>query len=183
MNSSLVYDGDMRQKKVLLIGGKLIQDHEFFYPKYRLGEETNISVDVATPDGQPCETNKGSKIIPTVAIEEVDVSLFDGLVIPGGAHAIEYLRQNKKLIELTSKANDLGKTIASICQGSQILISARCVKGRTVSGYYSIKDDIENAGGNYVDLPVVEDRNLICTAHYKDMGPWMKRFIEVLNRE
>lgn len=172
----------MKQLRVLLIGGKLIQDHEFFYPKYRLSEELNISVDVATPECQPCETNKGSKIVPTLAIEEVDISVFDGLVIPGGAHAIEYLRQNQKLIELTQKANELNKVIASICQGSQILISAKCVKGRTVSGYYSIKDDIVNAGGKYLDLPVVEDGNLVCTAHYKDMGPWMKRFIEVLNQ-
>jgi protease I len=172
----------MKQLRVLLIGGKIIQDHEFFYPKYRLSEELNISVDVATPECQPCETNKGSKIVPTLAIEEVDISAFDGLVIPGGAHAIEYLRQNKKLIELTQKANELNKVIASICQGSQILISAKCVKGRTVSGYYSIKDDIMNAGGKYLDLPVVQDGNLVCTAHYKDMGPWMKRFIDVLNQ-
>ena len=172
----------MKQLRVLLIGGKIIQDHEFFYPKYRLSEELDISVDVATPEGQPCETNKGSKIVPTLAIEEVDISTFDGLVIPGGAHAIEYLRQNQKLIELTQKANELNKVIASICQGSQILISAKCVKGRTVSGYYSIKDDIINAGGKYLDLPVVQDGNLVCTAHYKDMGPWMKRFIDVLNQ-
>lgn len=171
----------MKTKKVLLIGGKLIQDHEFFYPKYRLSEEVNLTIDVATPDGQPCESNKGSKILPNLAIESVNIGNYDGLVIPGGAHAIEYLRQNSKLIELTSNANEKGVVIASICQGSQILISAKCVKGRTVSGYYSIKDDIENAGGKYLDMPVVQDGNLICTAHYKDMGPWMKRFIDVLN--
>jgi len=171
----------MKTKKVLLIGGKLIQDHEFFYPKYRLSEEENLTIDVATPDGQPCESNKGSKILPNLAIESVNIGDYDGLVIPGGAHAIEYLRQNRKLIDLTSNANEKGIVIASICQGSQILISAKCVKGRTVSGYYSIKDDIENAGGKYLDMPVVQDGNLICTAHYKDMGPWMKRFIDVLN--
>lgn len=171
----------MKNRKVLLIGGKLVQDHEFFYPKYRISEESNFTLEIATPDSQPCESNKGSKIVPDVSIESAKIEDYDGLVIPGGAHAIEYLRQNSKLISLTRRANELGVIIASICQGSQILISAQCVKGRTVSGYYSIKDDIENAGGKYLDLPVVQDGNLVCTAHYKDMGPWMKRFIEVVN--
>ena len=116
-----------------------------------------------------------------MAIEEVNPDDFDALIIPGGAHAIEYVRQIRALIDLTSKMNEQGKVIASICQGSQILISARIVKGRNVSGYYSIKDDIENAGGNYVDEAFVTDKNLVTTAHYKDLGPWMKEFVRLVN--
>ncbi len=165
-------------KKILLIGGKHIQDHEFFYPFYRISEESDFVLTIATPLGEPCETNKGTRINPDLALEAVDVKNYDGLIIPGGALAIEYLRQNKSLIALTKEFNGLRKAIASICQGSQILISAKAVSGRTVSGYYSIRDDIENAGGIYQDSPAVIDRNLVTTAHYKDMGPWMHEFIK-----
>jgi protease I len=166
---------------VALIGGAHVQDHEFFYPKYRLSEELNLKTLVATPGKELVLSNKGSKIIPDLAIEELSALDFQGVVIPGGALAIEYLRQNKALIKFVESMNLANKAIASICQGAQILISAKAVQGRTVSGYYSISEDIVNAGGTYLDLPTVIDKNLITTAHYKDMGPWMKEFILILN--
>ena len=167
--------------KVLLIGGKLIQDHEFFYPRYRVTEEDNFHLSIATPQGAECQTNKGTVIKPDLSIEAANPDDFDALIIPGGAHAIEYVRQIKELIDLTSAMNSQGKVIASICQGSQILISAKVVKGRNVSGYYSIRDDIENAGGFYTDEKFVTDNNLVTTAHYKDLGPWMKEFVRLVN--
>ena len=60
------------------------------------------------------------------------------------------------------------------------MISAKVVKGRNISGYYSMKDDIINAGANYVDQPAVVDKNIVTTAHYKDMGPWMASVIKLL---
>ena len=73
------------------------------------------------------------------------------------------------------------KTIASICHGPQLLISAQIVKGKKISGYYSIKDDLMNAGGTYVDAPAVVDKNLVCCPHYKWMGQWMAKVFEVHN--
>lgn len=166
---------------IALIGGAHVQDHEFFYPKYRLSEELEFKTLVATPGKELVLTNRGSKIIPDLAIEDLNVMDFQGVVIPGGALAIEYLRQNKALINFVEKMNSASKPIASICQGAQILISAKAVRGRTLSGYYSISEDIVNAGGTYLDLPAVIDKNLITTAHYKDMGPWMKEFISLFN--
>ena len=72
------------------------------------------------------------------------------------------------------------KIIACICSGAQLLISAKIVKGRKIAGYYSMKDDLINAGAIYTDLPAVVDKNIITTAHYKDMGPWMKAVIKNL---
>ena len=81
------------------------------------------------------------------------------------------------------KFNNLKKTIGCICSGAQLLISAKIVKGRKVSGYYSMMDDIENAGALYTDLPAVIDENLVTTAHYKDLGPWMKAVLEVNEKQ
>ena len=56
------------------------------------------------------------------------------------------------------------------------------LKGRKIAGYYSMKDDLVNAGAVYTDLPAVVDKHIVTTAHYKDMGPWMKAVIEKLNQ-
>ena len=84
-------------------------------------------------------------------------------------------------MEFIREWDALGKTIGSICHGGQMLISAEIVTGRDVSGYYSIKDDLINAGGNYVDAEAVVSDNLICCPHYKWMGQWMAKVIEINN--
>ena len=82
-----------------------------------------------------------------------------------------YLIPIRKMIEEN-------KIIACICSGAQLLISAKVVKGRKISGYYSMEDDLTNAGAIYTDLPAVIDNNIMTTAHYKDMAPWMRAVIE-----
>ena len=96
---------------------------------------------------------------------------------------MEKIRQDKRLIEFIKNYYnyDTKKIIACICSGTQLLISAQIIKGKKISGYYSIKDDIQNAGAIYVDEPAVTDDNIITTSHYKYLGPWMKKTIEVLN--
>ena len=74
------------------------------------------------------------------------------------------------------------KTIACICSGAQLLISAKVVKGRKIAGYYSMKDDLINARAIYTDLPAVIDNHIVTTAHYKDMGPWMAAVISNLSK-
>ena len=115
-------------------------------------------------------------------IEDVRVSDYDVLVIPGGVKAMEKVRQNNKIIKFISDFDKEKKIIACICSGAQLLISAKVVKGRKISGYYSMRDDLTNAGAIYTDLPAVVDKNIVTTAHYKDMGPWMKAAIEKLNQ-
>ena len=86
---------------------------------------------------------------------------------------MEKIRQNESLIKFIYDFHKAGKVIACICSGAQLLISAKIVKGKKIAGYYSMKDDITNAGGIYTDQPAVVDDKIITTAHYKDMGPWM----------
>ena len=62
-----------------------------------------------------------------------------------------------------------------------LMISAKIVKGKKIAGYYAWEDDITNAGAIYTDLPAVVDGKIITTAHYKDMGPWMKKTLEILS--
>ena len=94
---------------------------------------------------------------------------------------MENVRQNKDIINFIAEFNEQKKTIGCICSGAQLLISAKIVKGKKIAGYYSMKDDIINAGGIYTDLPAVEDDKIITTAHYKDMAPWIKTTLSYFN--
>lgn len=160
-------------KKALILTGRLVQDHEYIYPFYRLQEDGYI-VDVAVRGKETVLGNIGVKIIPTKDIPELKVADYEILVIPGGAKAMEYMRQDKEMLKFIADFHASGRVIASICHAAQMLISAKLVKGRKISGYYSIQDDIENAGGIYVDEPAVICDRIVTTAHYKDLGPWMK---------
>ena len=168
--------------KAIIISGNLAQDHEFIYPYYRLLEE-GFNIDVCLLEGKPVQGILGTAIPPNKdqaikKIDEVFVKDYKVLVLPGGVKAMEKVRQEKKIIDFISEFNKTQKTIACICSGAQLLISAKVVKGRKIAGYYSMKDDLVNAGAIYTDLPAVVDNNIITTAHYKDMGPWMKEVIK-----
>ncbi|MDP7525457.1 MAG: DJ-1/PfpI family protein [Dehalococcoidales bacterium] len=102
---------------------------------------------------------------------------YDLLVLPGGAKAMEYMRQDNEILKFITDFHKAGRIIASICHGAQLLISANVVKGKKISGYYSIKDDINNAGATYVDGPSVVDGKIVTAPHYKHLGPWMKETI------
>ena len=95
---------------------------------------------------------------------------------------MEKVRQEKKIIDFITNFNEKKKIIACICSGAQLLISAKVVKGRKIAGYYSMKDDLINAGAIYTDQPAVIDENIVTTAHYKDMGSWMREVIKKLNQ-
>ena len=171
-------------KKGIIISGNLAQDHEFIYPYYRLLEE-NVKLDVCLLEGRPVVGILGTALPPNKEqvvkkIEDIKVADYDILVLPGGVKAMEKVRQNKDIIKFISDFDKEKKIIACICSGAQLLISAKVVKGRKIAGYYSMKDDLINAGATYTDLPAVIDDNIITTAHYKDMGPWMREVIKKL---
>lgn len=172
-------------KKAIIISGALAQDHEFIYPFYRVLEE-GFELDVCIIDGKPVlgilgTTLPPNKNHPVKDIDQVKADDYDLLILPGGVKAMEKIRQDKRLIKFISDFHKLDRVIACICSGAQLLISAKIVKGKKIAGYYSMRDDLVNAGAIYTDLPAVVDGKIITTAHYKDMGPWMKSTLEFFN--
>lgn len=162
--------------KALIIAGKYSQDVEVFYALYRLDED-GWDVDLATLDGKETHGVYGMPIRPTRSMR--DWNRIDLLILTGGARALEYLRQDAVLLRQIRFFHEQGGAIGSVCHGAQLLISAGLVKGRMISGYYSIKHDIENAGGTFVDAPFVTDGRIVTCPHYKHMGPWMKEVLRV----
>ena len=152
-------------RKGLIISGNLAQDHEFIYPYYRLLEE-GYEVDVCLLEGVPVKGILGTTLPPNKQqevkkIEDVRIEDYKVLVLPGGVKAMEKVRQEQKIIKFISEFDKQKKTIACICSAAQLLISAKVVKGRKIAGYYSMKDDLINAGAFYSDLPAVIDKNII----------------------
>ena len=147
--------------------------------------EEGFEVDVCMLEGAAVKGYLGTTLPPNKdqivkSIDQVDTKDYKILVLPGGVKAMEKVRQEKKIINFITKFNDDKKIIACICSGAQLLISAKVVKNRKIAGYYSMKDDLVNAGAIYTDEKAVIDKNIITTAHYKDMGPWMKEVIKKL---
>ena len=172
--------------KAVIISGSLAQDHEFIYPYYRL-LEANFEIDVCMLEGTPVKGFLGTTLPPNKdqivkKIDDINVDDYSVLVLPGGVKAMEKVRQEEKIINFITKFNSQKKIIACICSGAQLLISAKVVKGRKIAGYYSMKDDIINSGAIYTDEPAVIDENIITTAHYKDMGPWMREVIKKITK-
>jgi len=172
-------------KKAVIISGNLAQDHEFIYPYYRL-LEAGFEVDVCLLEGKPVKGILGTALPPNkdqlvMKIDQIKINDYEILVLPGGVKAMEKVRQEEKIINFITKFNEQKKIIACICSGAQLLISAKVVKDRKIAGYYSMKDDLINAGAIYTDKPAVIDDNIITTAHYKDMGPWMREVIKKIS--
>ena len=161
--------------RALIIAGRFTTHDEYVYPLRRL-EEDRWVVDVAVRGNQMVLSDLGGKIQPTMDIPVAQGS-YDLLILPGGAKAMEYMRQDEGILNYI---RDFPNVIGCICHGAQLLISARLVKGSRISGYYSIKDDINNAGGTYVDAPFVTDGRIITSPHYKHLGPWMAEVLRVV---
>ncbi len=168
------------EKKALIITGQGFQDQEVIYPYYRLKGD-GFEVDIAAKNKETLFGILGLKIDATLAYEDMKPENYKILVLPGGVKALEKVRQEEKVISFIKKWHDDGKIIASICHGAQLLISAKVVKGRKISGYYSIKDDIINAGAEYIDSAFVVDKNIISSPHYKHLGEWMNEALKQLS--
>ena len=168
-------------KKALIITWEKYQDHELIYPYYSLKEHGYDVTLMANKTGKiwgslgthmPCDVETSALDDPTVF--DRLLSEYEILLVPGGVKALEKVRQEKSVLRFIFEWNKANKTIFSICNGAQLLISAKILDGRTVSGYYSIDVDIENAGATYSREPVVVDGNIISCPHYDFMGEWLR---------
>lgn len=148
-----------KAERILIITADNTQDLEFFYPYYRLNE-AGYQVDVATPDGGSFEGKMGMGLQDTKAIGDVSPDDYALVYIPGGK-APEELRENETVIAFIQQFARSGKPIAAICHGPQVLISAGLVRGKKISAYPQVREEVEEAGGNYADEALAIDGQFI----------------------
>ncbi|MEF8779925.1 MAG: DJ-1/PfpI family protein [Haloferacaceae archaeon] len=166
-------------RSTLLLAADRFGDRSLSYPYYRL-QEAGHEVDLASPGGEAVAGLNGVEFPADVAVGDVDPDAYDLLVIPGG-YAAETLRmQAPAAVEHVAAFDEADEPIASICHGAQLLNSAGLVDGRRIACHWSIKDDVEQSGGTFVDEPAVVDGNLVTARHYGDVAEWLPAILSRL---
>ncbi len=150
---------DAQQKRVAMVIAPNFEDIEATDPKEFL-EAHGATVTLIGVNEGAVTGKKGATLQVDTTFTAVSPDEFDMLVIPGGG-APENLRIDDAAVAFTKAFVESGKPVGAICHGAQLLISARVLKGRQLTCVNKIRDDVINAGGIYVDLPLVEDGNLI----------------------
>ncbi len=166
-------------KNVVIVTAKNFEDEEFSYPYYRLLEE-GFHVDIAVHGDERVKGKHGLNATPTVKISKLNYKNYDCVIIPGGVEAPDTMRVNKKITRFVKDMYENGKIVAAICHGPWVLISSGIMKGKKGVSYISIKDDMENAGVNFIEAPVVVDKNIITAPHYKHNVDFMREIINLL---
>jgi protease I len=166
-------------KKVAFLLAGQFEDSEMQKPYEAIKESGHETVIIGLKKGEEL-TGKGKTVTyrADASIDEVKAEQFDAVVIPGGSSP-ENLRNNKQIQQFVKDMDSMGKPISVICHGPQILISAGLTKGKTMTCYPPLKDDLINAGANYVDEEVVVDGNYISSRMPADEPAFIR---ETLNK-
>lgn len=167
-------------KKVAVLVEDQYQILEVWYPYLRLREEGIHTELVGTGKGI-YKSKEGYPAEEEVAIKNAKVDDYEGVVIPGG-YAPDILRRYKEVNNFVSSMFTRGKIVACICHGGWVLVSAGVLKGRKVTGFSAIKDDLVNAGAIYLDQEVVVDGNLITSRNPYDLSAFCSEIIKQLKK-
>jgi protease I len=155
------------------------EDLELWYPYLRFQEAGAEVFIVGSGTADLYESKHGYPVEIDAEADTVSAEQFDGIVIPGG-WAPDYLRRSPAVLQLVRDMAESGKVVAAICHAGSVLVSAQVLKGRTVTGYKSIRDDLTNAGAMYLDQEVVRDRNFVTSRHPQDLPAFCREIIATL---
>jgi len=191
--------GQLTGKKVVIIVAQEFEDIELLYPVLRLSEEGAEMVVVPVREGlhprpyiegKPVTGRFGHPVpIPVMAegnryrvsdIEELSAIEIDCLLFPGG-YSPDVLRLHAGTLELVRACHQRGKLLAAICHGPWVLISAGVMKGKRATGYVAVRDDLANAGAEFVDVPAVRDGNIITGRVPDDLPEFCQEIIKALS--
>ena len=173
-------DSPLEGKRVAVLAENMYEDLELWYPLIRL-REAGAEVSVVAPTaGATYKSKHGLEVKADMSAEDAKARQFDAVVIPGG-FAPDYMRRSEAMVRFVKDAYSEGKVIGAICHAGSMLVSAGVLKGKTVTCYKSIKDDVTNAGGIYVDKAVVRDGGLITSRVPDDLPAFCTEIISALS--
>jgi protease I len=165
-------------KAAAILVEDLYQEMEVWYPAYRLREAGVRTVFLGT--GKPDYKSKlGYPVAAEGDAKEARPRDFDLVVVPGG-YAPDRLRRHESVLKFVAEMDRQGKVVAAICHALWVCVSAGILRGRTVTCFSAIKDDVVNAGARYVDEEVVVDRNLVTSRTPDDLPAFMRETLKLL---
>jgi protease I len=159
--------------KVAIIVFNYFEQVEMTSPRQAL-EQAGAQVTLISPNSGPLtgmnhDVDKGDTFQVNMNLDQANPNDFDALMIPGGTVNADNLRINPKAQNFVRQFDQAGKPMAVICHAPWLLVSSGLVKGRTLTSWPTIQDDIRNAGGNRVDQQVVQDRNWVTSRGPQDL--------------
>ena len=174
--------GVLSGKRVAILVEDEFEDRELTGPLESLRAAGAAVALVGPVAGSEYRGKRGGTVVTSdLSAGAARIKDFDALVIPGG-HAPDKMRMRHAMVDLARDAMEAGKPVAAICHGPQLLISANALRGRTLTCWPSIAIDVKNAGGLYVDKPVVEDGNLITSRKPDDVPMFVEAIVRALSR-
>jgi protease I len=173
--------GELQGKKIAFLATDGVEQVEYTEPRKAV-EQAGATADlVSLQPGQIQgfnHLNKGDTFPVDRAVRDASADDYDGLVLPGGVANPDVLRTDKDAVRFVRSFFETGKPVASICHGAWTLVEADVVKGRTLTSWPSVKTDIENAGGTWVDEEVHTDRGLVTSRKPDDLPAFNAKIIE-----
>lgn len=168
-------------RKVALLVENMYQEAEGLVPYYRL-QEAGYQVDVIGPEARTYTSKHGYPLQANVAAAEARPEDYEAVIIPGG-FAPDYLRRNQDVVNFVRRMAAQGKVVAAICHAAWVLVEADVLRGRRCTSFYSIRTDVQNAGGLWEDSPTVVDGNLVTARVPADLPTFCKTIIRLLEKQ
>jgi len=169
----------MAGKKIAVLVDEMYQVTEVWYPYYRL-IEAGFEVELVAAEAEKqYHSKEGYPCVSQIAASQADPGEYDCMVVPGG-FAPDYMRRSTDVIDFANGMVNADKVIAAICHGGWLLCSTNIYKGKKATCFMAIKDDIENAGADYVDAECVVDGNLITSRKPDDLPAFCKAIMAAL---
>jgi protease I len=168
----------LQGKKILIFAADMFEDLELHFPRLTFkGEGAEVVIAGLTSD--VVRGKRGLTVKPDTTVGECRAKDFDAIVIPGG-YGPDKLRCDERVIKIVREAANQGKPVAAICHAGWVLVSAGLCKGRRMTSWYSIKDDMINAGCDWVDEPCVVDGQIITSRMPDDLPVFCEQIIRAV---
>jgi protease I len=173
----------IQDARILILSAEGFEESELVVPRDEL-RKAGAKVDVATPDGKPIRgmhmTDWTERVPADIRIADVDPAGYQALVVPGGRINPDILRVDEDAMKVVRAFIESGKIVAAICHGPWLLVEADAVRGRKVTSYKSIRTDVENAGGKWIDEAVAVDDGIITSRSPEDLKVFVASIVEEL---